>query len=318
MRYDLNDLETFLTVLEMGTVTAAAARLNLSKSVISKRISDLEAALGAALFRRNAGRITPTDAALRLAERLRPALTELLAAAEAAAWDMDGVAPLRGSLSIAAPMSFGIGHLGPIVARFAAQNPELDINVEYDDRTRDLAREGFDIGIRIGQMRDNALMQRKLCEDESVVCASPAYLDRMGRPQTLADLRDHQAIAYSHMPNSQLWQFRDAGRLVSPAVQGRLALNNGEAIRDMAIEGLGLAMIPGFIANPAIARGRLERVLAQYGTRPLPIVAVWPPVSPLPAKLRRFVDLLADELKHPSWRDRASSNGASSDGANTA
>ena len=120
------------------------------------------------------------------------------------------------------------------------------------------------------------------------------------------------------MPNSQLWQFRDQGRFVSPSVQGRLKLNNGEAIRDMAIEGLGLAMIPGFIANPAIAQGRLERVLAQYGTRPLPIVAVWPPVSPLPAKLRRFVDHLADELKHPSWRDRASSNGASSDGANTA
>ena len=100
MRYDLNDLETFLTVLELGTVTAAAARLNLSKSVISKRISDLETVLGAALFRRNAGRITPTEAAERLAERLRPALAELIAAAEGAAWDMDGVAPLRGTLSI--------------------------------------------------------------------------------------------------------------------------------------------------------------------------------------------------------------------------
>ena len=283
MRYDLNDLETFLTVLELGTVTAAAARLNLSKSVISKRISDLEATLGAALFRRNAGRITPTEAAERLAERLRPALAELIAAAEGAAWDMDGVAPLRGSLSIAAPMSFGILHLGPIIARFAALNPELDISVDYDDRTRDLAREGFDIAVRIGAMRDNALMQRKLCEDESAVCASTAYLDRMGRPATLADLRDHQVIGYSHMPNSQLWQFRDQGRFVSPAVQGRLKLNNGEAIRDMAIEGLGLAMLPGFIAGPAIAAGRLERVLAHHATRAMPIVAVWPPVSPMPA-----------------------------------
>ena len=177
----------------------------------------------------------------------------------------------------------------------------MDINVEYDDRTRDLAREGFDIGVRIGQMRDNALMQRKLCEDTSVVCASPAYLDRMGRPETLADLRDHQTIGYSHMTNSHLWQFREGGRFVSPAVQGRLKLNNGEAIRDMAIEGLGLAMIPRFIASPAIAAGRLEPVLAQYATRPLPIVAVWPPVSPLPAKLRRFVDHLAAELRQPAW-----------------
>ena len=302
MRYDLNDLETFLTVLELGTVTAAAARLNLSKSVISKRISDLETVLGAALFRRNAGRITPTEAAERLAERLRPALAELIAAAEGAAWDMDGVAPLRGTLSIAAPMSFGILHLGPIIARFAAQNPELEISVDYDDRTRDLAREGFDIGIRIGAMRDNALMQRKLCEDDSMVCASPAYLDRTGRPETLAELREHQVIGYSHMPNSQLWQFRDQGRFVSPSVQGRLKLNNGEAIRDMAIEGLGLAMLPGFIAGPAVAAGRLERVLPGFGTRPMPIVAVWPPVSPLPAKLRRFVDHVADELRQPSWK----------------
>lgn len=301
MRYDLNDLETFLAVLELGTVTAAAARLNLSKSVISKRISDLETALGAALFRRNAGRITPTEAAERLAGRLRPALAELIAAAEGAAWDMDGAAPLRGSLSISAPMSFGILHLGPIIARFAALNPALDISLDYDDRTRDLAREGFDIAVRIGEMRDNALMQRKLCEDESVVCASPAYLERMGRPEVLADLRDHQVIGYSHMPNSQLWQFRDQGRPISPAVQGRLKLNNGEAIRDMAIEGLGLAMLPGFIAVPAIAAGRLTRVLEGHATRTMPIVAVWPPVSPLPAKLRRLIDHLAAELQRPAW-----------------
>ncbi|QRZ15174.1 LysR family transcriptional regulator [Paracoccus methylovorus] len=302
MRYDLNDLETFLTVMELGTVTAAAARLNLSKSVVSKRISDLEATLGAALFRRNAGRITPTEAALRLAERLRPALAELVAAAESTAWDMDGLAPLRGSLSIAAPMSFGVLHLGPIIARFAAQNPELEISVDYDDRARDLAREGFDIGIRIGKMRDKALMQRKLCEDESIACASPAYLDRKGRPQALSDLREHEVIGYSHLPHSQLWQFQDRDRFVSPLVQGRLSMNNGEAIRDMAIEGLGLAILPGFIAAPALADGRLERVLTQFNTRPLPIVAVWPPVSPMPAKLRRFIDHLAAELQRPSWQ----------------
>ena len=302
MRYDLNDLETFLTVMELGTVTAAAARLNLSKSVVSKRITDLESTLGAALFRRNAGRITPTEAALRLAERLRPALSELVAATESTAWDMDGVAPLRGSLSIAAPMSFGVLHLGPIIARFAEANPELDIAVDYDDRTRDLAREGFDVGVRIGKMRDNALMQRKLCEDESVAVASPAYLDRMGRPRSLADLRDHQVIGYSHMPNSQLWQFHDRDRFVSPLVEGRISLNNGEAIRCMAMQGLGLAMLPGFIAAPALAEGRLERVLPDFPTRRMPIVAVWPPVSPMPAKLRRFVDHLATELKSPPWQ----------------
>ena len=301
MRYDLNDLETFLTVMELGTVTAAAARMNLSKSVVSKRITDLEATLGAALFRRNAGRITPTEAALHLAERLRPALAELIAAAESTAWDMDGVAPLRGSLSIAAPMSFGVLHLGPIIARFAEANPEIELTVDYDDRTRDLAREGFDIGIRIGKSRDKALMQRKLCEDESVAVAAPAYLDRHGRPKSLHDLRDLHVIGYSNMPNSALWQFQDRDRFVSATVQSRISLNNGEAIRCMAMQGLGLAMLPGFIAAPALADGTLERVLPDHATRRMPILAVWPPVPPLPAMMRRFIDHLAAELKSPPW-----------------
>lgn len=301
MRYDLNDLETFLTVMELGTVTAAAARMNLSKSVVSKRITDLETTLGAALFRRNAGRITPTEAALHLAERLRPALAELIAAAESTAWEMDGVAPLRGSLSIAAPMSFGVLHLGPIIARFAEANPALELTVDYDDRSRNLARDGFDIGIRIGKITDKALMQRKLCEDESVAVASPAYLDRHGRPRTFQDLRELQVIGYSNVPMSALWQFRDRERFVSPLVNSRISLNNGEAIRCMAIQGLGLAMLPGFIAAPALADGLLERVLPDHPTRKMPIVAVWPPVTPLPAKMRRFIDHLAAELKSPPW-----------------
>lgn len=302
MRYQLDDLETFLTVMELGTITAAAARLNLSKSVVSKRIADLETALGAALFRRNAGRIIPTEAALHLAERLRPALNELAAATEGAAWQMDGLAPLRGRLSISAPMSFGLLHLGPIIASFAAQNPQLEILVDYDDRSRDLVRDGFDIALRIGDIRDRALMQRKLCQDESIACASPEYLRQHGQPRSLADLRQHQVIAYSHVPNSLLWQFRDRDRFVSPPVSGRLTLNNGEAIRCMAVAGLGLAMLPGFIAAPALARGELLRILPDHPTRPMPIVALWPPVNPMPAKLRRFVDHLAAALKQPPWQ----------------
>ena len=157
MRYSLDDIETFLTVMELGTVTSAAARLNLSKSVISKRISDFEATVGAALFRRNAGRITPTEAGLRLAERLRPALGELVAASESVAWGMDGATPLRGTLAIAAPMSFGTMYLSPVLARFAAAHPGLEMRIDYDDRARDLSREGFDLGIRIGDARDGAL-----------------------------------------------------------------------------------------------------------------------------------------------------------------
>ncbi len=289
--------------MELGTVTSAAARLNLSKSVVSKRISDFETAVGAALFRRHAGRIAPTEAALRLAERLRPALAELTAATESAAWGMDGAAPLLGSLSIAAPMSFGTMYLTASLARFAAAHPALELRIDYDDRTRDLAREGFDLGIRIGDARDSALIARKLCEDRQVACASPDYLARNGVPTTLADLRDHQVIGYSHMADTQSWQFRQGGRMISPQVGGRLSLNNGEAMQEMAIAGLGLAMLPGFIAARALRKGQLVQVLPEFQTRALPIMAVWPPVSPLPAKLRALVDHLAADLADgEGWR----------------
>lgn len=303
MRYSLDEIETFLAVMELGAVTAAAARLNLSKSVVSKRVSDFETVVGAALFRRNAGRITPTEAANRLAERLRPALGELVAATESAAWGMDGAGPLRGSLSIAAPMSFGTMCLTPVLAGFVAANPGLDIRVDFDDRTRDLAREGYDLGIRIGDARDGALMARKLCEDRQHVVASPDYLSRHGTPTTPAALRDHQIISYTHLPDSTLWQFRVNGRNVSPDVNSRLSFNNGEAIRDMAIAGLGIAILPGFITAEARRDGRLVEVLGNAGTRHLPIMAVWPPVSPLPAKLRALIDYLAGELgKGAPWK----------------
>ncbi len=296
MRYSLDEIETFLTVMELGTISAAAARLNLSKSVISKRISDFEATVGAALFRRNAGRITPTEAAGRLSERLRPALGELVAATESAAWGMDGAAPLRGSLAIAAPMSFGTMHLSPILARFAAAHPGLDLRVDYDDRARDLARDGFDIGIRIGEVRDGALKARKLCEDRQVIVASPDYLARSGTPQTPADLRHHQVVSYAHVADVAVWQFRQGGRTVSPQAGRRLTLNNGEAMRDMAIGGLGLAILPGFIVSAALKDGTLVEVLPDLETRALPVTAVWPPVSPMPAKLRAIIDHLAAEL----------------------
>lgn len=296
MRFSLEQIETFLTVMELGTVTAAAARLNLSKSVVSKRVTEFEATIGAALFRRNAGRIQPTEAALRLAERLRPALGALVAATEGAGLQSDGAVVLRGSLSIAAPMSFGTMFLSPILARFAKAHPQLDIRVDYDDRARDLMRDGFDLGIRIGTPKDNSLMMRKLCVDQQVVVASPDYLAAHGAPQALAELQDHQILGYTHLTDSAMWQFQQNGQAVSPRVAGRITLNNGEAIRDMAIAGLGLGILPRFIVAAALRQGQLQQVLARYQTREMPVMAVWPPILPMPSKLRLLIDHLAQEL----------------------
>ena len=297
MGWGITDIETFLAVLDAGSISGAAARADLSKSVVSKRISDFEAALGVALFTRHAGRITPTDSALTLAERLRPALAELVAATESASGPE---AELRGRLAIAAPMSFGIRHLGPVIAGFARAHPGLEIVLDYDDRHTDLGRAGFDLGLRIGHLKDSSLMARRLCEDPRVLVASPDYLAQHGAIETPADLAGHEAIGYLNARLGEIWPF---GEGIAPPRSGRVAANNGDAIRDMAVGGLGLALLPLFIVHDALRSGRLVQVLPDLVREPLPISVVWPPIRPMPRKTRAFVDHIAAAFAaDPPWQ----------------
>ena len=297
MDWSISHIRTFLAVLDAGSISGAAARADLSKSVVSKRISDLEAALGVALFTRHAGRIAPTDAALALADRLRPALAQLVAAAESVAAPQAG---LRGRLAIAAPMSFGIRHLGPVIAGFARDHPGLEIVLDYDDQVTDLSRAGFDVGLRIGVMRGSSLMARRICADPRALVASPGYLAAHGDITAPTGLARHRAIGYLNARLGEIWPF--AG--VAPPPLGRITANNGEAMRDMAIGGLGLALLPMFIAHDALRDGRLVRLLPDLPQDPLPISLVWPPVRPMPRKTRAFIDHVAGAFAGaPPWLD---------------
>ena len=297
MTWTITDIRTFLSVLDAGSISGAAARSDLSKSVVSKRITDFEAALGVALFTRHAGRIAPTDSALSLAERLRPALAELVAATESAAAPE---AALRGRLAIAAPMSFGIRHLGPVIAGFARAHPGLEIVLDYDDRHMDLGRAGFDLGLRIGHLKDSSLMARRLCEDPRALVASPDYLAQHGAVGAPGDLAGHEIIGYLNARLAEIWPF---GAQVAPPRQSRVSANNGEAMRDLAIGGLGLALLPLFIVHDALRDGRLVQVLPDLAQDPLPISVVWPPIRPLPRKTRAFVDHIAAAFaEDPPWQ----------------
>nr|WP_111299519.1 LysR family transcriptional regulator [Paracoccus saliphilus] len=297
MGWTISDIETFLAVLDAGSISGAAARADLSKSVVSKRISDFEAALGVALFARHAGRIAPTDSALSLADRLRPALAELVAAAESVSAPE---AELRGRLAVAAPMSFGIRHLGPVIARFAQAHQGLEIVLDYDDRHMDLARAGFDLGLRIGHLKDSSLMARRLCEDPRALVASPDYLERYGQVDHAADLARHSAIGYLNARLGEIWPF---GPEIEPPRMGRITANNGEAMCDMALGGLGLALLPLFIVHDALRDGRLVRLLPDLRQRPLPISIVWPPIRPMPRKTRAFIDHVAQAFAgDPPWQ----------------
>jgi DNA-binding transcriptional LysR family regulator len=298
MTWSLTDIRTFLAVLDAGSISGAAVRADLSKSVVSKRISEFEATLGVPLFTRHAGRITPTDNAWALADRLRPALAELVAATE----NIGGAeTPLRGRLAIAAPMSFGIRHLGPVIAGFAHAHPALEIVLDYDDRNTDLGRAGFDVALRIGQLRDSSLMTRRLCQDPRALVASPDYLARHGNISKPDDLSGHDCIGYLNVRLSDIWPF---GADVPIPRQGRITANNGEAMRDMAIGGLGLALLPMFIVHDAIRDGRLAQVLPDLPQDLLPVSLVWPPTKPMPRKIRLFVDHVAGAFSDaPPWHN---------------
>ncbi|MDO5647779.1 LysR family transcriptional regulator [Paracoccus sp. (in: a-proteobacteria)] len=296
MNWTISEMQTFLAVLDAGSMSAAATRAELSKSVVSKRISDLEAALGVALFTRSAGRITPTDQARALADRLRPALAELVAATE----DLNATTELRGRLALSAPLSLGIRHLGPVIAAFAQAHPELELVLDYDDRPVDLVRAGFDLGVRVGRLRDSGLMARRLCADPFALVASPDYLDRHGPIITSVDLLRHQAIGYRNMRLSDQWPF---GAQVAVMHTGRLSANNGESMRDLAIGGLGVAMLPLFIVADALRQGQLVWVLPDMPQTPLPISLVWPPIRPMPRKTRLLIDHIAAAFAdEPAWQ----------------
>jgi len=302
MSWRFDDIETFLDVMETGSVTATAARLNVSKSVVSKRITDLEEALGAALFQRTARKIIPTSAAQDFFERAQPLVRGLVEAAESVADRQRG---LRGTLRIAAPMSFGTLHLSRIVADFATLHPELQVVMELDDRMIDLVGSGYDVGIRIGILKDSSLIARKLCDDPRVVCCSPDFAERYGRPETLEDLARFPCIDYAHVSTGELWQFEAAKGAppVHVVMQGRVAANNGEAMRDMAIAGLGLTLLPMFIVADALRDGLLVPVLPAFKPLAYPIYAVYPPTRQVPAKVRAFVDHLARHIiEPPLWR----------------
>lgn len=299
MKWRFDDLLTFLDVMETGSITATAARLNLSKSVVSKRISDLEGALGIELFQRSPRKLLASDNALDFVERVRPLVRELMESADKV---RERNSAVRGSLRIAAPMTFGTLYLGRMIADFARQYPDLEIAVEFEDRMVDLVRGGYDVGIRIGILRDSSLIARKLCTDDRVICCSPDFAAANGLPTNIDELSLFACIDYSNVNTSQLWQFENPASPAEPisvAMHGRIVANNGEAMRDMAIAGLGLVLLPMFIAADALRAGTLVSVLSEARPLPYKIYAVYPPTRHVSAKVRAFVDHLVRHIGDP-------------------
>jgi DNA-binding transcriptional LysR family regulator len=300
MKWRFDDILTFMSVIEAGSVTSAAKRLNVSKSVISKRVSDLEAALHVELFRRSTGSVKPTELARSLYERVVPLVQAITEATESVS---DHTESLTGRLRIVTPVSFGTRFLGPVIAEFARCHPELEIAVDYEDQLlANLTDAGYDLGIHIGDLKESSLKARKLYECARIVCCSPEYAKNNGVPKSVAELAQHTCIDYAHVRTSDLWQFAsevDGGRSVSVLMRARIVANNFEAMRDMAIAGLGLVLLPEFVAAAPLREGTLISVLSHATPRPHTISAVYPYTRHVSSKVRKFIDHLVAAFASP-------------------
>jgi DNA-binding transcriptional LysR family regulator len=292
---DLLDVLAFVRVVETGAFSRAAQRMGMSKSILSRRVARLEEQLGARLLTRSAQGAQPTDVGQAYFERASNILVELEAAEEVVA---EAVTQIAGAIRLSAPLSFGTEHLAPALAEFATQHPRVELDISFDDRVVDLIGGGFDLAVRIGSLPDSSLVARRIGPVRKVPVASPAYLDRRGRPQHPRDLADHDILLYAN----EQWRFRVGSRWEYVRGAPRLRADNGEMLRSAALAGLGICILPSFIAAPAFETGALEPLLRDYPLEEGALHVVMPPGRATTARVRALVDFLVARFgPEPEW-----------------
>jgi len=294
------NLETFIAVVETGSFTAAADRLGVAKSAVSRRVSALEERLGAQLLTRTTRRLSQTDAGRAFYDRSVRILADL-DEAESTVAETHG--ELRGRLRIALPLSFGVRHMCAPIAEFSAAHPGVTFELDLNDRRVDLVEEGADLAIRIGHLGDSSLIARRLFESRLIVCASPDYLERHGVPETPDALTEHDCLIYSNVADPDRWSYRDgAGQERRVDVNAAMRVSSGDFIVESAVRGLGIAMQPAFIAGDAIRRGELVPVLTDLSWPTTPAWALYPPARHLSSRVRAFIDFIAERFSGiPYW-----------------
>jgi DNA-binding transcriptional LysR family regulator len=293
----LDGITTFVAVAKAGSISEAARRLGLSKSVVSERLTDLERNLGANLVHRSTRKLTLTEDGVSFLERACRIARDV---EEAAAELAERRGALVGTLRISAPVTFGRLHLGPAIFPFLAKHPGIELTLNLDDRRADATADGYDAVVRHGPIEDSRLMAWRLAPSRRFLVASPDYLARLGVPNSIADLDGHRGIFYT---NRGVADWRFPGPDGATLVRGRIALrvNNGDMMLDAAVAGIGIALLPTFIAGGAIAAGQLR--IVNVGVQPdaESIYVAHPDGRRSSAKLRAFADCLRDAFGDPPY-----------------
>jgi DNA-binding transcriptional LysR family regulator len=295
-RFD--EINAFAAVADARSFTQGARRLGVSSAQVSKLVARLENRLGARLLNRTTRDVSLTDTGRAYLERAR-SLMEDFETLEGSVRDQSGP---RGLLKISAPVSFGATQLTPALLDFAAAYPEVSLDVTSTDRMVNLVEEGFDVGVRIGQLPDSSVIARKLAAVRLVTCASPAYLQAAGAPATPQDLAKHEAIFDNNMRDPTVWTFGGKGESFDVRVHGRLRFGGADACVAAARRGLGITRTPAFAAAEDLRAGRLTPLLCAYESQLIHVHAVYPHARHLAAKVRVFVDFLAERYAgEPEW-----------------
>lgn len=290
----------FMAVFETGSFVAAAARLGTSSGQASKLVSRLEAELGVRLFNRTTRSVQPTAEGRAYYERLKPLIDEF----DALDNDIRNISQSpRGRIRITAPLTFGVVELAPALNAFAAQYPDIELDVSFSDRVVNVVDEGFDMAVRVGRPSDSSLIIRRLCAVRLATVAAPSYLERHGEPEALEELARHNCILDTNFRDVRRWPFRNsAGEAANIAVNGRIRYSNAEACLRAAEAGLGIACVPAFVAGDAIRDGRVVRILKAFETEPYEVHILYPHSRHLAAKVRLLVDALVERYRDtPHW-----------------
>jgi DNA-binding transcriptional LysR family regulator len=294
-------LRAFITVAEAGNFAAAARELGLSRSQVNRSVINLEDRLGVHLFNRTTRAVAMTPSGRAFYERVKSVLADL---SEAEAAIQDDHEQAQGEMRINAPMSFGTLHLARALSAFMARHPRIRVQLSLTDRFVDPVAEGFDMTVRIGEVREQpSLIDHEIVEMRRVICVAPSFVEHHGAPTAVADLMSAPCLHYGNLPTGNSWRLIDtAGTPHDVRVNGVLCSNNAEVLREAAVAGLGIALLPTFIAGAELQSGRLISVLDEYRAPTIALSLLYPPNRHLSARTRLFVEFMHERFGgRPYW-----------------
>jgi DNA-binding transcriptional LysR family regulator len=290
----IQEMSSFVAVVDAGSFVGAASATGLSKAAVSRHVGELEKRLGVRLLQRTTRRLSLTEEGRMFFERAKE-LLESIDEAESELTRRTGEA--RGVIRVNAPLTYGALHLAPLWGPFADANPHVSLDITLSDRVVDLVDEGYDLAIRITRIPDSTLVTRKLASTRMVLCASPTYLERRRGPAHPRELAQHSVISYTYWSTRDTWQFSGPDGEVEVRIAPRIHTNNGDTCRRAALAHHGIILQPDFLVGDDLRRGDLVEIMPAYHSIDVGIYAVYPSRKHLPLKTRRLIDFLANSLE---------------------